>query len=115
DLAKHNGGSLIEREPGERVVQARGQFLLCEHAVRRRRSAGERVAVGGQVLVQRHLIRSMTPAPESVAVPRLVHCNAVDPGAKGRLATKLMKCPENTKEYFLGEIDGLVAVAEQVH
>ena len=69
----------------------------------------------GDVLVERHLIGAVAPAPESVPVARLVHRDAVDPGAQARLAAETVNGAEDAEEDFLGEVERFVAVAEQVH
>ena len=72
-------------------------------------------AVRGDVLIERHLIGAMTPAPETVTVSRLVHRDPVDPRAEARLASEAMHGSKDAKEDFLGEVEGFVAIAQQVH
>ncbi len=67
------------------------------------------------MLVERHLIGAVAPAPEPVPVARLIHRDAVDPGAQARLAAEAMNGAEDAEEDFLGEVERFVAVAEQVH
>ena len=64
--------------------------------------------------IQRHLIGPMAAPPEPLPVARLIDGDAVDPGAKGRLAAKTMNRAENANEDFLREVERLVAVAQQV-
>src|SRR5439155_15022538 len=52
---------------------------------------------------------------EPVAVARLVHRDAIDPGAQARLAAEAVDGAEDAEEDFLGEVERLVAVAQQVH
>ena len=47
-------------------------------------------------------------------VPRLVDRDAINPGAQARVASKAMNGPEDAEEDVLGEIERLVALAEQV-
>ena len=69
----------------------------------------------GDVLIERHLIGAMAAPPEPVAVARLVHGDAVDPGAQARLAAEPVNRAEDAEEDFLGEVERFVAIAEQVH
>ena len=69
----------------------------------------------GDVLIERHLIGAMAPAPEAVPVARLVHGDAVDPGAKARLAAEAVDGAEDAEEDFLRQVQRFVAVAQQVH
>ena len=62
-----------------------------------------------------NLIGAVAPAPEAVAVPRLIDGDAVDPGAKARLAAEAADGAEDAEEDLLGEVEGFVAIAEQVH
>jgi len=66
------------------------------------------------VLIERHLIRTVAAAPEAVPVARLIHRDAIDPGPQARLATEPVNGAEHPEEDFLGKIERLVAVAEQV-
>ncbi len=66
------------------------------------------------VLIERHLIRPVAPAPEAMAVARLVDSDAVDPGTQARLSAEPMDGTKDAEEHVLGEIKGLVAVAEEV-
>ena len=70
--------------------------------------------MGRDVLVERHLIGAMAPPPEPVAIARLVDGDAVDPGPQARLTAEPMNRPEDAKEDFLGEVERLVAVAQQI-
>ena len=98
----------------ERVLQALGQLFLREHAIRRELAARTELAVRGNVLIERHLIGAMAAAPEPVTVPRLVHRDAVDPGAQARLPAKSMDGAKDAEEDFLGEVQRLVAIAQEV-
>ena len=69
----------------------------------------------GDVLIERHLIGTVAPPPEAVAVARLVHGNAVDPGAQARLTAESVDGAKDAEEDFLRQVERLVAVAEQVH
>ncbi len=71
--------------------------------------------MGRDVRVERHLVGAVTPAPESMAIPRLVDGNAINPGAQGRLPAEAGDGAKDAEEDFLGEVERLVAVAEQVH
>ena len=50
-----------------------------------------------------------------MTVAGLVDGDAVNPGAKGRLAAEAGDGAKDAEEDFLGEVERLVAVAEQVH
>jgi len=67
------------------------------------------------VLIERHLIGAVPPPPESVAVPRLVDGDAVDPGPQARLAAEPVNGAEDAEEHFLREVERFIAVAQQVH
>jgi len=73
------------------------------------------LAVRFDVGVERHLIGAMTPTPEAVSIPCLVDDDSIDPRAEARLAAESADRAEDQKEDFLGEVEGFVAVAEQVH
>ena len=115
DLAQHDHRALIERQLIERRPQPLGQLLA------RKARSGDgvvaglaQVAVRGHVLVERHLVGLVAPPPPALAVARLVDDDAVDPGLEGRLAAEVVDGAEDAEEDFLGEVEGLVAVAQQV-
>ena len=66
------------------------------------------------MLIEGNLIGAVTPAPEPVLVPRLIDGDAVDPGAQARLAAKAVDGAKDAQEDLLGEVEGLVTVAQQV-
>ena len=66
------------------------------------------------MLIQRYLIRAMAPLPEPVAVARLVHGDAVDPGPQTGLTAEPMNRPEDAKEDFLGQVERFFPVAQQI-
>jgi len=98
----------------QRVFQLRGELLLRQHAIRSVLALRDEVAVRGHVRIKRHLIRAVAAPPEAMAVPRLVHRNAVDPRAEAGLPTETLNGAEDAQEDVLREIECLVAVAEQV-
>ena len=55
-----------------------------------------------------------TAPPPALAVAGLIDGNAVDPGLQGRLAAAAPDRAEDAEEHFLGQVEGLIAVAEQV-
>jgi hypothetical protein len=67
------------------------------------------------VLIEGDLIGPMSPPPEAVAIPSLVHGNAIDPGPQARLAAESVNGAEDPEEDLLGQIQCFVPVAEQVH
>ena len=69
----------------------------------------------GDVLIERHLVGAVTAAPEPVPVARLVHRDAVDPGAEARLTAEPVDGAEHPEEDFLGQVERFVAIAQQVH
>src|SRR5262249_19482080 len=104
----------VERQPVERVLELRGELLAREHAVWRRLAARQEVAMRSNVLIERHLIRAVAPPPEAVPVARLIDRDAVDPGAQARVTAEAVQRAENFEEHFLREVQGFVAVAEEV-
>ena len=66
------------------------------------------------MLIERHLIRPVAAAPEPVAVPSLIDGNPIDPGAQARLTSEPVNCGKDAQEDFLGEIQRLLAIAQQV-
>jgi len=99
----------------QRTLEPRRQFLLGQHAIRAGRAARRQFAVGGDVHVKRDLIRTVTSPPETLAITRLIDGDPVDPGAKACLAAETLNGSEDAKKHFLGEIEGLVAITEQIH
>jgi len=85
----------------ERTLEPLGQLLLGEDPIGACLATRDEVAVSGDVRVERHLVCAVTPAPEPVTVARLVHGNAVDPGAQARVSAESMDGAENTEEDFL--------------
>ena len=71
--------------------------------------------MGGHMRIERNLVGAVPPAPEPVPVPRLVHGNAVDPGAQRGLPAKSGDGAKNAEENFLGKVERFVAVAKEVH
>src|SRR6185437_9310078 len=98
DLPQHDRRALVERQMIERVLQTERQLLLREDAIGRRLAAREELAVRRHMLIERHLIRAVTTPPEPVAIARLVHRDAVDPGAEARLASKAVDGSEHAEE-----------------
>src|ERR687891_596165 len=56
----------------------------------------------------------MAAPPPPLPVARLVDDDAVDPGAEGGLAAEARQRPEDPEEHFLGKVERLVGVAEEV-
>ena len=50
-----------------------------------------------------------------MAITGLVDRDPVNPGAQGGLSAKAGDRPKDAKEDFLGEVEGFVAIAQQVH
>src|SRR5690348_11927233 len=114
DLAQHDGGALIERQPVQRALQPIAELLLLECAVGPQVQRRWEIAVRRDVRVERDLIVAVPPPPEPMPVARLVDRDAINPGAKTRLATEPMDGAENPEEHLLGEVEGFVAFAEEV-
>ena len=66
------------------------------------------------MLIERHLIGPVAAAPEPVAVPRLIDGNPIDPGAQARLTAEPVNGAKDPKEDFLGKVERLFAIAQQV-
>ena len=75
--------------------------LLSDEAVRTAIDGFRQLAVILDVLVERDLLRAMPAAPPSLAVPGLVHDNAVDPRPEARVPTEGVDRPEDPQEDFL--------------
>ncbi len=73
-----------------------------------------KLAVIADVLVERDLLGAVPPAPPALAVAGLVDDDAIDPGAKGRVAAERVDGAEHPQEDLLRQIEGLVMVAQQV-
>src|SRR6185295_15589626 len=99
DLAQDDRRALIEGQLIERPLEPERELLLGEHAVRGRLAAREEFAVRGNVLIERNLVGAMPPPPEAMAVARLVHRDAVDPGAQARLAAEAVDGAEHAQEH----------------
>jgi hypothetical protein len=115
NLSEHYRRSLVERQSVERTVEARRQLLLSEEPIRRRLTTGLKLAVRGNVLIQGNLIGAVAAAPETMPIARLVHGNAVNPRPQRRLTSESVNGAEDAEEHFLGQVQSLVTVAEQVH
>src|ERR1051325_494891 len=98
----------------QRTLETGGELFPFKRVLGRPLTARDELAVGRHVRVERDLIRTMAPAPEPVAVARLVDGDAVNPGAQARLTTKTVDGTENTQEDLLREVEGFVAVAQEV-
>jgi hypothetical protein len=68
-----------------------------------------------EMLIERHLVGAMASPPEPVPIAGLVDGDAINPGAEARLTAEAVDRAENAEEDFLGEVERLVAVAQQVH
>lgn len=68
----------------------------------------------GNVLVERDLIGLVPPPPPPLAVTRLVDDDAIDPGLQCGLAAEVVNGAEYAEEDFLREVEGFVAVTQQV-
>src|SRR5262245_40778447 len=71
--------------------------------------------MSGHVRIERDLVGAVTAAPEPVAVSRLIHRDAINPGTQRRLPAKTANGAKDSEENLLGEIERFVAVAKQVH
>jgi hypothetical protein len=88
---------------------------LRQGAVGRAAVAGlPEVAVLGDMLIERHLVGAPAAAPEPLSVARLVDDDAVDPGLERGLPPERVDGAKDAEEDFLGKVEGLVAVAQQV-
>ena len=67
-----------------------------------------------QVIVERDLLAAMPPPPPALPVPGLIDHDSVDPGPERGLAAKPVDGPEDAEEDFLGKVERLVMVAEEV-
>ena len=56
----------------------------------------------------------MAPSPEAMAIARLVDRYPVNPRPQGRLAAEAMDGSKDPKEYFLRQVERLVAIPQQV-
>ena len=56
----------------------------------------------------------MAPPPPALPVPRLIDDDPVDPGSQGGLAAEAGERPEDAEEDLLRQVEGFVAVPEQV-
>ena len=68
----------------------------------------------GDVLIQRDLVCAMPPPPEPVAVACLIDGDAIDPRSQARLATEAVDRAEDAEEHVLREVQGFVAIAQEV-
>jgi hypothetical protein len=66
------------------------------------------------VLVERHLLATMTPPPPALAVARLVHDDAEDPGAQGGLAAEAVDGAKDAEKDLLGDFERFFAVSDEV-
>jgi hypothetical protein len=83
--------------------------------VRRARvGAQNQFSVIANVLVERNLIRALAPPPPSLPVADLIDDNAEDPRAQRRLPAEPMKRAEHAQENFLGQVERLFPVAQQM-
>ena len=66
------------------------------------------------MLLEGHLLAAMASPPPALPVRRLIDDDPIDPGAERRPAAELRKRSKDAKEHFLGEIQCLLRIAEQV-
>src|SRR5688572_33117226 len=66
------------------------------------------------MLFELNLIAAPATTPPPLAVASLIDGDAIDPGAKSGLAAKGWKSAEDAEEYFLRQVEGFVAVGEEV-
>ena len=66
------------------------------------------------MLIEGYLVGAAAPAPEPLAVPCLIDDDPIDPGFKGRLAAEAADGAEDPQEDFLGQVQSLVAVAQEM-
>jgi hypothetical protein len=67
-----------------------------------------------KVRVQRHLVGTKAPAPPSLAIPRLIDGNPVDPRPQGGLAAEPADGAEDLEKDVLREVAGIFVVSQQV-
>src|SRR5688572_17417306 len=115
DLAEHDHRALIERQVVERRPQALCQLLARVGAVGGGVIARlAQIAVGKDVLIEGNLVGLVTPPPPSLPVTGLVDADAVNPSLESRLAAEIVNGAKDAEEDFLREVEGFVAVAEEV-
>ena len=89
--------------------------MRAQRAIRRVAVARlPQLAVLEHVLFELHLIGAPAPTPPALAVAGLIDGDAIDPGAERRLAAERGNRAEDPQEDFLRQVEGLVAVAQQV-
>lgn len=77
-------------------------------------SAENQIAMLSDVLVERHLRRTLAPAPPSLTIAGLIDHDSENPGSERGLTAEPVERPENPHEHFLGQIEGLFAIAKQM-
>ncbi len=105
---------MFERQMVERELQPGCELFLRQHVMGGRVAAALEIAVRRDVLIERHLVRLMAAPPGAMSIARLVDGDAVDPRPQARLASEPVNRPKDPEEDFLGKVEGLLAVAEQV-
>src|SRR5574341_2419380 len=63
---------------------------------------------------ERNLITSVPSAPPTLPIPRLIYGNAVNPRPQRGLTTEAMQRSKDSQEDFLRQIEGFVAISEQM-
>ncbi len=66
------------------------------------------------MLIERHLIGLVAAPPPTLAIAGLVDADPVDPGLERGLAAELVDGAEDAEKDFLGQVEGFVAVAQEV-
>ena len=115
DFTQDDSRPLIKRQMVERRLQTLGELFLSEHPIGTGIAGRDELTVRRHVLIERHLIGAVAAPPEAVPVARLIDRDPVDPGAKRRLAAKTGDGSENPQKHLLREVEGLLAIAQQVH
>ena len=116
DLPQDDDRSLIERQRVERRPEPRGHLLARQRAIGSVAVARlPQLAVIEHVLFELHLIGAPAPAPPALAVARLVDGDAINPGLAAPTGPRNDgQRAEDAQEDFLREVQGFVAVAQQM-
>ena len=66
--------------------------------------------------VERHLIVPMAAPPEAMTIAGLIDGDAINPGSRGSSwPRKRWMVRKDSQEDFLGQVQGLVAIAQKIH
>jgi hypothetical protein len=113
DVVEDERRARLEGKQAQLGEQARHVLVLSGRDVRRQRPPGSRLGTDASLELDRLLERLRVQAPPPVSLQRLVDCDPVEPGERGRLAAEAIEMPPRLHERVLRRLLDVAVIVEE--